>query len=142
SGGQMTLFDITCGTPPPTTDDETQSIFAVLNTLAILSAPQSPSSGAPAGWELRSPSPGAPPCRAVKLGSSVDTQILRNRDGHLVLIAGHGDWEHNGGQMPASLSIDDAPPVAVTGFPIGPVFMILMTDEQRTRLRNAHLVHW
>lgn len=143
--GQMIVFDITCGAPAPLTGDETASIAAVLDTLTIASHPQAsaPHATGVVGWELRSPSPGAPPCRAVKLGSAVDTQLLRNRDGHLVLIAGHGDWAHDPhGPTDATLSIDDGPAIAVSGVPIGPIFMTLIADEQLAQLRNARAIRW
>lgn len=94
------------------------------------------------GWVLRSPTPDAPPCRAVRLGATVDTQLLRSRDGHLVLSAGHGDWEHSGGALQASFSFDDGGPMTVTGYPVGPIFLVSVTDDQLVQLRNAHLLHW
>ncbi|MBI3438156.1 MAG: hypothetical protein HY054_05810 [Proteobacteria bacterium] len=141
-GGQMVVFDITCGTPPPTTDDEAASISAVLGTLTIIPQTQPAAADNVAGWVLRSPTPGASPCRAVKFGATVDTQLLRARDGRLVLIAGHGDWEHNGGPVEASIAIDDASPVPVTGYGVGPTFLVPISNDQLVALRSAHTVRW
>lgn len=94
------------------------------------------------GWELRSPTIGAPPCRAVKSGEAVNVQLLRNRNDDLVLIASRSDWEHGGGALQASLSIDDGEPLAIVGYPIGPVFLTLIGGENLERLKNAKSLNW
>src|SRR5437899_250925 len=88
----------------------------ILATFALLIGAAAPAASEQSrGWILRSPSPGAPPCRAVKFGDEVDTQLLRNRDNLLLLTVGHPGWEHNGDpdSVEASLSIDDSAPVSV-----------------------------
>jgi hypothetical protein len=142
SDGQLTVFDLTCATPTPTTDDESASISALLDTLTINPRPDPAIAGVVGGWLLRSSSPGSPPCRAVKLGITVDTQLLRSRDGKLVLIAGHGDWDHNGGPVRASIAIDGAAAVAVTGYGVGPTFFVAVPEPQMALLRSAHTVLW
>ena len=94
-------------------------------------------------WQLRSPFPGEAPCRAVKSGRDVNTPLLRNRDNRLILIAANPGWDHKGGPTPVSLSIDGSPPVGIIGAPIGPIFMVLIQDDARTkRIGKARTLRW
>jgi hypothetical protein len=121
------------------------SVTSLLVALALVApavdAPSAPSSTSE--WKLRSPAPGAPPCRAVKFGDEVDTQLIRSNDGHMVLVAGYPGWEHNGDPVEGRLSIDGSEPVSITGVPIGSVFMVLVTkDALAKRIMNARTLRW
>ena len=97
----------------------------------------------PIEWELRSPTPGAPPCRAVKFGPAIDTQLLRNRAGDLILVAGHGDWSHDGDPFALTISADGAPPMRLTGYPIGPTIFVLVEDDAlEKQIKAAHTLDW
>ena len=112
---------------------------ALLSPVSALGAPTI----APTPWEFRSPAPDAPLCGAMKRGDTVDTQLLRNRAGKLILIAGHPGWNHAGDPIPVILSIDGGQPVTLSGFPLGNVIPVLVEDVRLgARIKAAHTIDW
>lgn len=93
-------------------------------------------------WELRSSADGERSCAAVKLGEAVNTRLLRNENDDLVLIASRGDWEYAGAALQAGLSIDDAEPIAITGYPLGPLFLTLVSRDIFEQVEKAKLLRW
>ena len=87
--------------------------------------------------------PGGAMCRAMKSGDAVDTQLVRNKEGKLLLVAGHPDWDHKAGPIHVTISLDGGPPVSLEGYVIGPTVLVLIKDDTLTaQLKAAHEVAW
>jgi len=115
------------------------SIMTAILAAAGLGAPDAP----PSQWELGSMVPGGPLCRGMKSGDAIDIQIVRNKIDHLLLIAGHPDWDHKGGPIHVTISVDGGPPVPLDGFVIGPIVLVEVADDALTKqLKAAHAVRW
>ena len=101
------------------------------------------------GWVFRGaamdeiPPPGVRPCRATWEGETVNTRLVRTRDDRLVLIASWHSWDHTGYPIPGTLSIDQGEPVAVSGYSIGPLYMVRIDDDPLYQaVREARRLHW
>ncbi len=119
-------------------------VFALVFALSGFAAAKDPSE-----WVFRGvgmdeiPAPSERPCRAIRHGDGVNTRLMRNRQGQMVLIASWHTWDHTGYPISGTLSVDDAPPVEVTGHGIGPLFMALIAEEALSaRVRAAHTLRW
>jgi hypothetical protein len=94
-------------------------------------------------WVLASLTPGDPPCQAIKRGDTVDTQLVRNRVGNLILVAGHPGWSHGTGDLQVTVSIDGGPQVPLTGTTLGPVLLVEVKDKGlEKQFRDAHSLDW
>ena len=106
--------------------------------------PASPIPGA-GGWRLEVTLPGVAGrvCEARNAGEEVDTILILNDLGELLLIGGHGDWATWGGDASLELSIDGGPPLAVKASTITNLIMTLVTDPDVVRrLRAARTLDW
>ena len=107
-------------------------------------APPAPIPGAP-GWTLALTLPGVagPACMARIAGDQIDTMMVLNRDGDLLLIGGHSDWATWGGDVQLQLAVDDAPPVKLTATTLNNLILTLVKDPQLLqRLRQARTLEW
>lgn len=96
-------------------------------------------------WKLATTLPGvsARVCSARIAGEQIDTNMLLNNVGDLVLVGGHQDWATWGGNVPLQLAIDGGPPVTMTAQTINNLIMVLVTEpELLQRLRNATYLDW
>jgi hypothetical protein len=82
-------------------------------------------------------------CSARIDGDQIDTNMLLNNDGDLVLIGGHRDWATWGGEVPLQLAVDDAPPLAMTANTTLNLITVLVKDPGLLqRLRDAKTLDW
>jgi hypothetical protein len=92
-------------------------------------------------WVFRSL--GGVVCRAFLPGESVDTQLLRSRDGKLVLIAGFPGKFLPLGDTALTLAIDDAPAAQMTGSAIGGIVLVNpLDDAQASQIAAARTLRW
>jgi hypothetical protein len=106
--------------------------------------PPEPIRGAGA-WRLMVTMPGVPEraCAARIAGDQIDTVMLLNKDGDLVLIGGHNDWASWGDDAALRLSIDGGPPLAMPAKTLNNLIVTLVTDpDQLRRLRTARTLDW
>lgn len=89
------------------------------------------------------PAPGVRPCRALWEGRTVNTRLLRARDGTMVLIASWPTWDRTGHPISGTLAVDGGEPVVISGASIGPLFLMRVDDDALyQRLREARLLQW
>lgn len=83
-------------------------------------------------------------CAARHAGNKVDTLMMLNRDGQLLLFAGHPDWKLGySGPKKASLRIDGGKAEHLKGNPLGSLFMVLIkSDTTVARLKHAKSLTW
>jgi hypothetical protein len=106
--------------------------------------PAQPIAGA-GRWTLMASMPGVsgPACSARVPGDQIDTIMLLNRDGQLVLVGGHPDWATWGETVPLALSVDGAAPVHLTADAVNNLIVILVKDpDLLQRLRTARSLTW
>ena len=106
--------------------------------------PASPIQGA-GGWRLAVTLPGVAGrvCEVRNAGDEVDTILILNDRGELLLIGGHRDWATWGGDAPLKLSIDGGPPLAMKASTVTNLIMTLVTDPDLVRrLRAARTLDW
>lgn len=99
----------------------------------------------PPHWELRSSAEGGLPCRAVLRGGEVNLQLMRNREGRIVLAGSHATWEESwdARTIELSLAVDANSPVQFKANPMGPVLFVLIENAAfEQQLRKASLVQW
>ena len=96
-------------------------------------------------WTISEKFPGvsAKACSARAAGDQIDTILMINDVGELLLIGGHPDWATFGGDVPLKLSIDGGEPVALTASTIENLIMVRVTDPALLqRLRSAKTLDW
>ncbi len=106
--------------------------------------PAEPIAGAGA-WRLMVTMPGVAQraCAARVAGDQIDTIMLLNNDGDLILIGGHNDWATWGGDVALKLSIDGSAPVDMMANTVNNLMMTRITDpDQLRRLRTARTLDW
>ena len=93
---------------------------------------------------LKNTTPGDPNCRAVKLNdSTLDTHLLRNRSGIMILSAGRPDWRLPSGPQALTISIDGEAPVGFTGYPVDRIVLVQVTDPAlEKKLKAATMLKW
>jgi hypothetical protein len=92
-------------------------------------------------WQV-GPVPGAPSSCSAKLpGDDIDLILMINKDGKLVLTAGHASWNASGA-FDSTLVIDgkSAGKLHVDG--VGPLYLGLAPDKLAKRLRGANTLDW
>jgi hypothetical protein len=130
------------------------SLFCSLVLMAIgiahAAATQAEASGAaPQGWyqsklgwfmtEKLSETGG---CGARLAGSEIDTLLLLNKDGEIILAGGKPNWQIPSGQHEVSLQIDDAS-MTGTATTFGSLVMIRVQDKaMERRLLEAKVLIW
>ena len=93
-------------------------------------------------WRLMGASDPAP-CSARLQGAEIDTVLLINKDGALVLMGGRGDWQLDASEQSITLQIDKLPPADVKAeFATNLVLAPITDGALLGRLRRAHQLNW
>lgn len=93
-------------------------------------------------WRLMGPADPAP-CSARLPGAEIDTVLLINKDGALVLVGGRGDWELAVSEQTITLQIDKLPPADVKAeLGVNLVLAPITDGALLGRLRHAHQLSW
>jgi hypothetical protein len=106
--------------------------------------PPAPIAGAGA-WRLMVTMPGfpEPACAARIAGNQIDTIMVLNNHGDLVLIGGHNDWATWGGDVPLQLSIDGEQSHVLTASTLNNLIVAQISDPDDVgRLRAAKTLDW
>jgi hypothetical protein len=105
--------------------------------------PSTPIAGA-GDWRLQTNLPGAPHvCSARVAGPQIDTILLLNDDGEIVLIGSHSDWATFGGDTSLRLAIDGAEPLELKSSSALNLITTRITDPALVdRLRQAKTLTW
>jgi len=96
-------------------------------------------------WRLSATLPGVTgsACTARINGDQVDTILMINRSGQLLLVAGHNGWAAWGGELDVSLQIDGDTPDKLKAFSFNNLVMTEVTNETvLLRLRRARTLDW
>jgi hypothetical protein len=96
-------------------------------------------------WTLIVNPEGSPrlPCTARNPGDQVDTILMLNNRGQLVLVGGHSDWATWGGQVDLQLAIDGGPPVQLSADTVQNLILTSIEDPALLqRLRSAKTLDW
>jgi hypothetical protein len=96
-------------------------------------------------WRLSVTIPGvfSRVCSARIDGDQIDTNMLLNNSGDLVLIGGHKDWATWGSDVPLQLAVDGEPPLAMTAKTALNLITVLVKDPSLVqRLRDAKTLDW
>ena len=96
-------------------------------------------------WVIEITLPGNPgrACTARLSGKQIDTVLLLNNDGKLVLIGGHPDWSIGIRDAEYALSIDGENPIKMKATLLDNLFMSPVFDEaMTTRLSKAKTLDW
>jgi len=88
-------------------------------------------------WTLLDSLPGADHCSLRLNGAEVDTMLIRNKLGSLILMAGRSDWAFPAGAAKVTLQIDDAPPQDIDAS----VFNNLVFVPVKDRTTEEQLMH-
>jgi hypothetical protein len=82
-------------------------------------------------------------CSARVAGPQIDTILLLNKTGDLVLMGGRQDWATWAAAVPIDLSIDGADPVHLDGDTVSNLITVLIKDPELVRrLREARVLDW
>jgi hypothetical protein len=96
-------------------------------------------------WRLVTHLPGAPVnfCSARINGAEVDTMLMINNRGSMILIAGKPEWAAWGGEADITLAVDGAPPVALKANALGNLVLAEISDPAlRHRIEAARTLDW
>lgn len=122
-----------------------RTTLALMIAGALMAAP---ASGQAAGqqvgeWTLGMPTdPPGKTCGAAKLGEQVNTRLMRNKAGRMLLIAARSDWK-NDQPFTAKLSVNGAAPVDVEAMTLGPMVLVLVEDAAlEAQLMAARTLDW
>jgi len=95
----------------------------------------------PAGWQIFSLSPGS--CNAKRPGQEVDTLLMINNEGELILVPAWPGRELPGGMQKGELAIDDGAPLPVEVMTLAMMaFLKVEDDALRKQLDGAKKLHW
>ncbi len=111
-------------------------IVFVLVAAVMMAAP---AMAQPGDWQISRQAGG---CSVGKAGADVNTRLLRNHSGKMILIAARPDWT---GDEPADvqLSIDGAAALALQAQKLGPLALVLVEDAAlEANLRAARTLTW
>lgn len=82
-------------------------------------------------------------CIAHRAGAHVDTMMLTNRDGKLVLMAGRPDWKMPAGNRTITLEIDEHRWEGVAASSLNSLLIVLVSDPTMLdQLRHARRLVW
>jgi hypothetical protein len=93
-------------------------------------------------WVLEDKLPGADRCSVRANGADIDTMLMLNRSGKLILVAGHADWARPLTSIEADLQIDQDPVLKLQANTFTNLVLAPLSDEQTARLRSAHTLSW
>jgi hypothetical protein len=86
--------------------------------------------------------PGGTACAARLTGSDVDTMLMLNENGQLILVAGRADW-HASGSQEIALRIDDFELEHLTASAFNNLVLLPIGDEAvLKRLKAAKDLYW
>ncbi len=95
-----------------------------------------------AQWTHIETVPGGTACAARLAGSEVDTMLMLNRSGQLILVAGRSDWRASGPEE-VSLRIDDFELDHLRANAFNNLVLLLISDEAVVkRLMAAKELYW
>jgi hypothetical protein len=95
------------------------------------------------GWKLVDPASGTNQCSIRLNGAEIDTMLMRNNDGKLIVMAGRGEWAFPPGNTSITLQIDDGQPKAVDAFVLQNVVLVLLKDDSgQAQLSHATDLRW
>lgn len=99
--------------------------------------------GQPAGgWTYLENVPGGTACAARLTGSEVDTMLMLNGNGQLILVAGRSDWRASGPED-VSLRIDSFELDHLQANAFNNLVLVLISDEAVVkRLMAAKVLYW
>jgi hypothetical protein len=102
-----------------------------------------PVAGAP-GWLLVEHVPGTNRCSVRRNSSEVNTTLILSNEDKLVLIAGRPEWARWGGEIKASLEVDDGPAVELSGGVFQNIAMFALKDKPalEQKLLGAKTLTW
>jgi hypothetical protein len=122
-----------------------RNLKALVAAAMLVAAPAyAQGAGAQGGWQMTvtPASDGGKSCAMGKLGPEVNTRLLRNKTGQMILIAARGDW-NNSDPIAPKLSIDGAPAKRVLAQTVGPLVLVLVDQpELEAKLRPAKTLQW
>lgn len=109
--------------------------------MAMVAAPAA--AQANGGWTLGLPTdPPGKTCGAAKLGEQVNTRLLRNRSGQMILIAARSEWDRSD-TFTTKLSIDGAEAIESEALRVGPQVLVLVTDAaSEETVKAARTLDW
>jgi hypothetical protein len=111
-------------------------IVFVLAAALMMAAP---AVAQPGDWQISRQAGG---CSVGKAGAEVNTRLLRNQSGKMILIAARPDWT---GDEPADiqLAIDGGAALTLQAQKLGPLALVLIEDAAlETELRAARTLTW
>jgi hypothetical protein len=84
-----------------------------------------------------------PACTARRDGAQIDTMLLINDGGKLLLMAGRPDWNSQGANVQVQLSLDGGAPIHLDGTTIINLLITKVDDEATVqRLRQTRTFDW
>jgi hypothetical protein len=94
-------------------------------------------------WKLLNPSHGTNRCSIRLNGAEIDTMMMRNNGGKLIVMGGRGEWAFPASKASITLQIDDSPPKAVDAFVFQNIVMVLLKDDgDQALLAHATDLRW
>lgn len=96
------------------------------------------------GWLLTEHVPGTNRCSVRRNSPEVNTSLILSNDDKLVLIAGRPEWARWGGEIKASLEVDDGPAVELSGGVFQNITMFALKDQPalEQKLLGAKTLTW
>lgn len=120
-------------------------LAGALVSLSIISTAGAGESGwsAPDGWTITDKLTASGGCGARLGGEEVDTLLMTNRRGQLLLAAGRPEWDIPPGEVQIGLQIGEAAPKVVKVGKLKNIIFVLMDSDEREReLMSAHQLRW
>lgn len=94
-------------------------------------------------WKLLNPPRGTNRCSIRLNGAEIDTMMMRNNDGKLIVMGGRGEWAFPTGKASITLQIDNTPPKTVDAFVVQNIVMVLLKDDaDQALLAHAADLRW
>jgi hypothetical protein len=95
------------------------------------------------GWSMTDKLSENGGCGARLASAEIDTLLLLNKDGDIILAGGKPNWEIPPGQHEVTLQIDDTPPVTGNATAFGSVILVLVKDKtMESHLLRAKSILW
>ncbi|WP_442678776.1 hypothetical protein ACSBM8_14860 [Sphingomonas sp. ASY06-1R] len=87
---------------------------------------------------------GSPPACAARLeGAEINTTLVLNKDGKIILFGGHPDWSMGTGDAQYNLVIDQDPPRVMQASLLNNIFLSPFFDDRlAARLARARTLQW
>lgn len=117
-------------------------IAALLAGATLIAVPTLAAPVGDTGWDVSGPITKGD-CHAIKRGAQVDSQLLINKDGHLIVIAGWPRRDLPSGELQGELGIDGGALQSIKLIGVGPIALYMVEDAGlEARLRAAKTLHW